>query len=94
MRRVGETYRCTKCDKTCHNSRKCKETIQNPEALKRNRKTPRHYAKKAKVIIGAVEVPLVTAVVKVSLAISGTGGTAEDGDGTLTQEITTLLCCD
>ncbi|KAI5406234.1 hypothetical protein KIW84_052827 [Lathyrus oleraceus] len=35
--------------------------------------------------IRAVEVPLVTGVVEVSLAIRGTYGTAEDGDGTLTQ---------
>ncbi|KAI5425259.1 hypothetical protein KIW84_031165 [Lathyrus oleraceus] len=77
MRRVGVTYRCTKCDKMVHNSRRCKETVQNPETLKRKRKTPKYYAKKAKVTTGAVEVPL---------AISGTDGTTEDGDDTLTQK--------
>ncbi|XP_058765869.1 uncharacterized protein LOC131639388 [Vicia villosa] len=41
MRRVGVTYRCTKCDKIGHNSRKCKATSQNPAALKRKRKAPR-----------------------------------------------------
>ncbi|XP_058756954.1 uncharacterized protein LOC131630180 [Vicia villosa] len=41
MRRVGVSYRCTKCDKLGHNSRKCQATEQNPNALKRKRKTPR-----------------------------------------------------
>ncbi|CAK8543183.1 unnamed protein product [Lathyrus sativus] len=41
MRRVGVTYRCTKCDKIGHNSRKCKVTIQNLDALKIKMKAPR-----------------------------------------------------
>ncbi|XP_058756746.1 uncharacterized protein LOC131629959 [Vicia villosa] len=35
MRRVGVSYRCTKCDKLGHNSRKCQATEQHPNALKR-----------------------------------------------------------
>src|SRR4051812_6372297 len=35
MRRSGVTYRCTKCDKIGHNSRKCQSTQQNLDALKR-----------------------------------------------------------
>lgn len=34
LRRVGMTYKCTKCDKMGHNSRRCKETTQNLDALK------------------------------------------------------------
>ncbi|KAI5438741.1 hypothetical protein KIW84_024463 [Lathyrus oleraceus] len=62
--------------------------------LKRKRKRSRYYAKKAKVTTDAIEVPFTTGAVEVPLAISGTDGTAEDGDGTLTQETTALLCCD
>jgi hypothetical protein len=35
MRRPGVNYRCTKCDKFGHNKRKCKSTIQDPNASKR-----------------------------------------------------------
>ncbi|CAI8598444.1 unnamed protein product [Vicia faba] len=41
MRRVGVAYRCTHCDKFGHNSRKCQAKEQDPNALKRKRKTPR-----------------------------------------------------
>lgn len=35
LNRVGVTYKCTKCDKMGHNSRKYREKIQNLYALKR-----------------------------------------------------------
>lgn len=35
LSRVGVTFKCTKCDKMGHNSIMCKETTQNPYALKR-----------------------------------------------------------
>jgi hypothetical protein len=35
MRRPGVSYRCTKCDKFGHNYRRCKSTIQDPNAAKR-----------------------------------------------------------
>ncbi|CAK8564798.1 unnamed protein product [Lathyrus sativus] len=41
MRRLGVSYRCTKCDKIGNNSRKCRNKEQNPAALTRKRKTPR-----------------------------------------------------
>lgn len=34
IRRVGMAYKCTKFDRMSHNSRKCKATTHNPEALK------------------------------------------------------------
>ncbi|KAI5428387.1 hypothetical protein KIW84_033394 [Lathyrus oleraceus] len=40
MRRSGVAYRCTKCDKFGHNSRKCQRNEQDPNTLKRKRKTP------------------------------------------------------
>lgn len=40
MRRVGVTYRCTKYDKMGYISRKLKEAVHNPEALKRNVRIP------------------------------------------------------
>ncbi|CAK8562212.1 unnamed protein product [Lathyrus sativus] len=41
MRSPGVAYRCTKCDKFGHNSRKCQSIIQDTNALKRKRKIPR-----------------------------------------------------
>lgn len=35
-RSPGVAYRCTKCDHFDHNSRKCKNNVQNPNALKIN----------------------------------------------------------
>ncbi|CAK8567268.1 unnamed protein product [Lathyrus sativus] len=44
MRWLGVAYRCTKCDKFVHDSRKFQSTEQDPNALKRKRKTPRTNA--------------------------------------------------
>ncbi|RHN80775.1 hypothetical protein MtrunA17_Chr1g0191911 [Medicago truncatula] len=44
MRRQGVDYRCTKFDQFGHNQRRCNSAIQNPEAAKRKRKTPRQKA--------------------------------------------------
>lgn len=35
MRRLYAAYRCTKCDKFGHNSRKCESNEHDPNALKR-----------------------------------------------------------
>ena len=35
MRKPGVSYRCTKCNKIGHNKRKCKSTVQDPQAAKR-----------------------------------------------------------
>ncbi|CAL5214511.1 unnamed protein product [Lathyrus oleraceus] len=43
-RRPCIAYRCTKCDKFSHNSRKCHSNEYDPNALKRKRKTPRTKA--------------------------------------------------
>ncbi|CAK8568814.1 unnamed protein product [Lathyrus sativus] len=44
IKRHGVAYRCTKCDKFGHNLRKCQSKEQDPNALKRKKKTPRTKA--------------------------------------------------